>query len=213
MFGFLRKRKRDAISYPREFWILFWGVGINRVTASMIWPFLTVYMYMTLDVPLTTITLLFPLRAISSVLSTAVVSPIMDHTGRKGMMIFGLIASGLVFFAMAVATTLPIWALILFAFGAVLPIFNIGVNTMVADIVPQADRAPAYALIRTISNAGIAIGPVVGGILAVISFQLVFVLTGLSYLVLSVLTSFKKPYPLESNPPRLLSGLSGIVSG
>ncbi|MEL6403334.1 MAG: MFS transporter [Chloroflexota bacterium] len=207
MFGFLRKRKRDAISYPREFWILFWGVGINRVTASMIWPFLTVYMYMTLDVPLTTITLLFPLRAISSVLSTAVVSPIMDHTGRKGMMIFGLIASGLVFFAMAVATTLPIWALILFAFGAVLPIFNIGVNTMVADIVPQADRAPAYALIRTISNAGIAIGPVVGGILAVISFQLVFVLTGLSYLVLSVLTFFFVPETIPDNPDSKRGGL------
>lgn len=198
------------MTYPRAFWILFWGVGINRITASMIWPFLTVYMYQTLDVPLTTITLLFPLRAISSILSTAVVSPIMDKTGRKGMMIFGLIASGLVFLAMTVATTLPAWALVLLAFGAVLPIFNIGVNTMVADIVPQPDRAPAYALIRTISNAGIAIGPVIGGLLAIISFQLVFALTGLSYMVLAVLTFAFVPETIPDNPE---SGRTGLLAG
>ncbi|MEO1288741.1 MAG: MFS transporter [Chloroflexota bacterium] len=190
MFGFIGKRKIGDVRYPREFWLLFWGVFINRVTASMIWPFLTVYMYQTLDVPLTTITLLFPLRAISSIISTAIVSPIMDATGRKGVIIFGLIASGLVFFAMAFINTLFAWAILITVFGAVLPIYNIGVNTMVADLIPQERRAPAYALIRTVSNAGIAIGPVIGGILAVMSFELVFVMTGLSYLILAVLTVF-----------------------
>jgi len=58
---------------------------------------------------------------------------------------------------------------------------------MVADIVPQERRSPAYALIRTVSNAGIAIGPVLGGILAVRSFELVFVSTGIAYLVLALL--------------------------
>ncbi|MEM9951427.1 MAG: MFS transporter [Chloroflexota bacterium] len=190
MFGFIGKRKIGDVRYPREFWLLFWGVFINRVTASMIWPFLTVYMYQTLGVPLTTITLLFPLRAISSIISTAIVSPIMDKAGRKGVIIFGLIASGLVFFAMAFINTLVAWAILITVFGAVLPIYNIGVNTMVADLIPQERRAPAYALIRTVSNAGIAIGPVIGGILAVMSFELVFVMTGLSYLILAVLTVF-----------------------
>ena len=185
---YAKSGKISDYQYPSEFWLLFWGVFINRITASMIWSFLTVYMFQTLGVPLTTITLLFPLRAISSIISTAIVSPIMDRTGRKGVIIFGLIASGLVFFAMAIVTTLPAWAIVITAFGAVLPIYNIGVNTMVAYIIPQARRAPAYALIRTVSNAGIAIGPIIGGILAVISFQLVFMLTGASYIILAILT-------------------------
>lgn len=211
MFGILRKRKLSDINYPREFWLLFWGVFINRVTASMIWPFLTIYMYQTLEVPLTTITLLFPLRAISSIVSTAVVSPIMDKSGRKGVIIFGLIASGLVFFAMTMTTSLPAWAVIITVFGAVLPIYNIGVNTMVADIIPQEKRAPAYALIRTVSNAGIAIGPIIGGMLAVMSFQLVFMLTGFSYLVLAVLTML---FIVETIPEHTeISEQEGVFSG
>jgi len=200
LFAILRKRKVSEINYPREFWLLFWGVFINRVTASMIWPFLTVYMYQTLEVPLATITLLFPLRAISSIISTAIVSPIMDKTGRKGVIVFGLITSGLVFFAMTMTTSLPAWAVIITVFGAVMPIYNIGVNTMVADIIPQERRAPAYALIRTVSNAGIAIGPIIGGVLAVMSFQLVFMLTGISYLVLAVLTVMFIAETIPDNP-------------
>lgn len=204
------KQKLSDINYPREFWLLFWGVFINRVTASMIWPFLTVYMFQTLDVPLATITLLFPLRAVSSIISTAIVSPIMDNTGRKGVIIFGLIASGLVFFAMAVITTLPLWAITITAFGAVLPIYNIGVNTMVADIIPQDSRAPAYALIRTVSNAGIAIGPIIGGFLAVMSFQLVFALTGVSYLVLALLTVIFITETIPDKPKRKNDSTSSV---
>lgn len=214
MLALFRKRKISDFRYPSEFWLLFWGVFINRVTASMIWPFLTVYMFQTLNVPLTTITLLFPLRAISSIVSTAIVSPIMDKTGRKSVIIFGLISSGLVFFAMAVVTTLPLWAIVITAFGAVLPIYNIGVNTMVADIIPQERRAPAYALIRTVSNAGIAIGPIIGGVLAVISFQLVFMLTGVSYLVLAVLTVIFISETIPENPQSkygLLDGGYGFI--
>lgn len=209
MLTLFRKRKISDFKYPSEFWLLFWGVFINRVTASMIWPFLTIYMFQTLNVPLATITLLFPLRAISSIFSTAIVSPIMDKTGRKSVIIFGLIASGLVFFAMAVVTTLPAWAIVITAFGAVLPIYNIGVNTMVADIIPQERRAPAYALIRTVSNAGIAIGPIIGGFLAVISFQLVFMLTGVSYLILAVLTVLFISETIPKNPDSSHSLLDG----
>lgn len=187
MLGILKKRKSSETSYPPTFWLLFWGVFLNRITASMLWPFLTIYMYNKLGVPLTTITLLLSLRAVFGVAATAVVSPIMDKFGRKGMMLFGLISSAIVFFAMIFATNMPQWAIIVATHGMVLPIFNIGVNTMVADIVPQERRSPAYALIRTVSNAGIAIGPVIGGIIAVRSFELVFISTGIAYLILAML--------------------------
>lgn len=190
MLKLFTKQKVNEIQYPREFWFLFWGLLLNRITASMIWPFLTVYMYQTLGQPLTTITLLFPLRTLGSIVATFFISPIMDKTGRKGVMVVGLIASGLIFFVMAMISTLPMWGVTLLAFGAVMPIFTVAVNTMVADIVPADKRAPAYALMRTIENVGIAIGPVIGGVLAVISFQLVFWITGGGYLVMAVLAMF-----------------------
>ncbi|MGJ3239981.1 MAG: MDR family MFS transporter [Anaerolineae bacterium] len=194
------KRKVSAGDYPREFWLLFWGVFINRVTESMVWPFLTVYMYQTLGLPLATITLLFPLRAVSSIITTTIVSPIMDKTGRKQIIIWGLLGSGAVFFGMTLINSLMAWAILIIAFGAVLPIYNIGVNTMVADMIPRERRTPAYALIRTVGNAGIAIGPIIGGVLAVISFELVFNLTALSYIVLAVLTVFFISETMPAHP-------------
>jgi MFS family permease len=187
VLGILRKRKTDENSYHPTFWLLFWGVFFNRITASMLWPFLTIYMYQKLGVALTTITFLLSLRAVFGVVATAIVSPMMDKLGRKGLMLFGLVTSALVFFAMTFATNMPQWAVVVAVHGMVMPIFNIGVNTMVADIVPQERRSPAYALMRTVGNAGIAIGPVIGGMLAVRSFELMFISTGIAYLLLMVL--------------------------
>lgn len=189
MFDILTKRKNNA-TYPRQFWLLFWGVFVNRASVSMLWPFLTIYMYQKLGVPLTTVTLLLTLRAVFSIASTSIVSPLMDRVGRRGAMIFSLVASAFVFMGMAAADSLPVWAILLAAHGVVLPIFNIGVNTMVADLVDTEHRAPAYALIRTISNAGIALGPLVGGALAIISFELIFLMTAFVYVILAVLVTW-----------------------
>ncbi len=189
MFGTLTQKYKNRAQYPYQFWLLFWGVLINRASVSMLWPFLTIYMYQKLGVPLTTVTLLLTVRAIAGIISTTIVGSVMDRFGRKRAMVFSLIASAGVFIGMAVADTLQAWVVLLALHGMVLPIFNIGVNTMVADLVESGQRAPAYALIRMISNTGIAVGPVVGGALALISFELIFLITAVVYVVLSVLVS------------------------
>jgi MFS family permease len=186
--GLFLKRKVGDYRYPTQFWLLFGGVFINRISSSMMWPFMTIYMYQILKVPLTTVTLLLTVRAIFSILSTAIVSPIMDTVGRKGAMIFCLFASIGVFLGMAYgSTSLLFWVILIAAQGTVSPIFDIGVEAMTADLIPKDHRSPAYALIRTVSNAGIAIGPVIGGLLAVISFTFIFFSMSGIYLVLAIL--------------------------
>jgi MFS family permease len=184
-----RKSKQKRIQYPRQFWLLFYGVFINRGSVSMMWPFLTVYVYQKLDAPLATITLLLTLRAIASMVSTTIVGSLMDRIGRKGIMVASLVGSAGVFLAMTQGDSLLAWAILMALHGLILPIFNIGVNAMVADIVEAEHRAPAYALIRTISNAGIAVGPVIGGTLALIAFELIFVTTAVVYVILAVLVA------------------------
>jgi MFS family permease len=202
---FFRKRKMGDYRYPKQFWLLFGGVFINRASVSMLWPFMTVYMYQTLGVPLTTVTLLLTVSAVFSIFSTAIVSPIMDTFGRKGAMILGLVAAAGVYIAMGYGTTLLlVWAILVAIQGAVSPIFNIGVETMVADLIPKDRRSSAYALIRTMSNAGIAIGPVIGGILAAISFSFIFftmsaILTLLTVLVIVFIHETKPESDTSTN--------------
>ena len=193
MFGILGKRQLDAAQYPREFWFLFWGVFINRISASMIWPFLTLYMYKRLDVPLATVTMIMMLPAFFGTLSTTVVSSVMDKVGRKWAMIAGLIGPCLVFLGMAYANTLPVWIVLVALHGTFIPIFNIGVNAMVADLIEPTERSSAYALIRTVSNAGIGIGPIIGGMLSAISIEIAFVTTSFAYGLMIFLAFFFLP--------------------
>jgi len=44
-------------NYPRQFWVIFWGVLINTAGAGLVWPFMTIYLRQRLEVPLTTVTL------------------------------------------------------------------------------------------------------------------------------------------------------------
>ena len=169
---------RLPANYPHQFWILFVGLFINRVSVSLVWPFLTQHMHETLGIALTLTTLLITLQSMSGLFSTYVVSPMMDRVGRKGMMIFGLIASSSALLVMSITDTFAGWVLLMAVYGAVNQIFNIGSNAMVADLIEPDRRAKAYALVRMVSNLGIAIGPAIGGLLiAAFSFSITFYIT------------------------------------
>jgi MFS family permease len=153
----------------------------------MIWPFVTVIIRERLEIPLTTAALLLTIQSIASLLSTLIVSSIMDKLGRKIPIVIGLVGSAIALVGMATANTFEQWAILMAFYGIFTPVFNIGVNTMVADIVEPENRSPAYALIRMISNAGIAIGPVIGGILVtLLSFDAVYYLIAIIYVVLTI---------------------------
>ena len=180
-------KRKNKITYPHQFWLLFWGSFFTRASISMIWPFVTVIIRERLDIPLTTAALLLTVQSMASLLSTLVVSSIMDKVGRKIPIVIGLLGSALALVGMASASTFEQWIILMVFYGVFTPVFNIGVNTMVADIVEPENRSPAYALIRMIANAGIAIGPVMGGILVtLLSFDAVYYLIAVAYAILTV---------------------------
>lgn len=211
-------KRKNRTTYPHQFWLLFWGSFFTRSSISMIWPFVTVIIRERLDIALTTAALLLTIQSISSLLSTLVVSSIMDKVGRKMPIVISLIGSALALTAMATASTFEQWAILMLIYGAFVPVFNIGVNTMVADIVEPENRSPAYALIRMIANAGIAIGPVIGGaMVTLMSFEAVYYTVAIAYglLTVFVLTMISETIPdnIESdeNDPQPAKGYGYIL--
>lgn len=169
------RRFRDATSgYPRQFWLLFWGSLINSIGGSMVWPFLTVYMRQHLDVPLTSITLLFTLNSMTGLIATSIAGPAVDRFGRKFAMALSLAGNGAVYFGMIAAHNLPAWAAVMASLGVIWPLYRVGADAMVADMIEPARRAGAYALLRMVSNLGIAVGPMIGGFLSGVSYTYAF---------------------------------------
>jgi MFS family permease len=89
-------------------------------------------------------------------------------------MVAGLANEVVVMMGFALLGSVGAYAVLIAMSGLIEPASRIGSDAMVADLVEKEKRAGAYALLRMIMNAGIAIGPAVGGFLAATSYLLTF---------------------------------------
>jgi MFS family permease len=183
----LQRLRHATAGYPRQFWLLFWGVLVNSSGSSMVWPFLTIYLRQRLDVPLTTIALLLTANSLAGLASTSIAGPAVDRFGRKGAMVLSLGVGCVFMLALGRVDTLPGAVALMVFKGITDPLYRVGSDAMVADLIPPARRADAYALLRMIANLGVAIGPSIGGFITAVSYGLAFSIaaaTALAYALL-----------------------------
>ncbi len=195
-------------AYPRQFWLLFWGLLISTIGTSMIWPFLMIYVSERLNLPLTLVASLMTLNAGMGLLSSFFAGPIIDRAGRKWVMAVSLCVSGLVYFGLSRADSLPAFAVLMAASGTVSPLYRVGANAMMADLISAERRADAYSLLRTGHNLGVALGPAVGGIIATISYAIAFYFAAGGLLIYSLLVTF---LAAETLPARLSETPGAVV--
>ncbi|MDX9865397.1 MAG: MFS transporter [Anaerolineaceae bacterium] len=160
--------------YPRQFWLLFWGMLISASGNSMIWPFITIFLIQKLDISLTTATLLMTVKSMTILFASLLVGPLVDRFGRKQAMVISVGATSLVYVLMAFGTSLPYFIVLMAFSGLVQPLYRIGADAMIADMLPPEQRVDGYSLMRMINNVGVAIGPMVGGFLAATSYTITF---------------------------------------
>lgn len=160
--------------YPRQFWLIFWGMLISTIGTSMAWPFMVVYVSGKLHMPLLTVTSLITLSSVMAFISSLIGGTIMDRLGRKWVMVMSLFFNGLGYFLLSRAETYSTFAAIMALNGIVNPLYRIGADAMMADLIPPQKRPDAYSLLRMGNNLGISIGPAVGGFVTSVSYTLAF---------------------------------------
>ncbi len=161
--------------YPKQFWLLVGGMLISMLGATMIWPFLLIYASKRLAMPLTQIATLMTINAVVGVAFTFVAGPVTDKFGRKWVMVFGLLINASMYLFMMRADSYAIFAILMAFSGAATPLYRIGADAMIADLIPELERLEAFALIRMAKNVGVSMGPAIGGILAAISYDITFI--------------------------------------
>jgi MFS family permease len=102
-------------------------------------------------------------------------------------MFVSLLGSCLLYLGMTQADTLAQWAVLITLLGAFGPLFRVGSNAMVADLVEPEGRANAYALLRMSNNLGIAVGPMIGGFVAAVSYSWTFLIGAAAYAIFALL--------------------------
>ncbi|MBI5295865.1 MAG: MFS transporter [Chloroflexi bacterium] len=174
-------------TYPRQYWLMIVGIVLATAGGSMIWPFLLIYASGKLNLPLSTVATLISINAGTGLVSSFLAGWVADKFGRKLVMNLSLTITGLSYFFLMNASTYPEFALLMFVIGLSNPLYQVGADAMLADMIPSEHRTDAYAINRIANNAAFALGPAVGGFLAARSYNLAFYGAATGFLLYSLL--------------------------
>ena len=176
--------------YPRQYWLMILGIVLATAGSSMIWPFLLIYASGKLDLPLSTIATLISISAGTGILASLIAGTLADKVGRKVVMNFSLTVNGIAYFLLMRAETYPQFVGLMIMVGLSNPLYQVGADAMLADMIPSEKRNNAYAVNRIAHNAAFALGPAIGGFLATRSYDLAFYCAGIGFLSYSVILFF-----------------------
>ena len=170
--------------YPRTFWIVIVISFIDRIGGSLLFPFFALYITSKFNVGMTDVGVLFAAFSVSSFTGSAVGGALTDRFGRKGIIVFGLIASSFSTVAMGLIDSFQAFFFLALFVGILTDVAGPAHQAMIADILPEEKRADGYGILRVAFNLSVVIGPAIGGLLAARSYLLLF----LSDAVISLLT-------------------------
>ena len=183
----LQSIRKTYNNYPRQYWLMILGVVIATAGGSMIWPFMLIYASGKLDLPLSSVAALISINAGTGLFSSLVAGSLADKVGRKGVMNFSLVMTGIAYFLLMRAETYPQFAALMVMIGLSNPMYQVGADAMLADMIPSEKRTDAYAINRIANNAAFALGPAVGGFLAATSYNFAFLGASTGFLIYAVL--------------------------
>ncbi len=186
----LHRLKALYNEYPRQYWLMITGIVLATAGGSMIWPFLLIYASKKLGLPLSTVATLISINAGTGLLSSLMAGSLADRIGRKVVMNFSLTMTGLAYFLLMRAETYPQFVGLMIMIGLSNPLYQVGADAMLADMIPSEKRVDAYAINRMANNAAFALGPAIGGFLATRSYNLAFYGAGTGFITYSVLLFF-----------------------
>ena len=186
----LYKLKALYNEYPRQYWLMITGIVISTAGGSMIWPFLLIYASGKLHLPLSTVATLISINAGTGLFASFLAGTLADKIGRKVVMVFSLALNGIAYFFLMSAETYPQFVVLMILIGLSNPMYQVGADAMLADMIPSEKRTDAYAINRIANNAAFGIGPAMGGFLASTSYNLAFYGAATGFVIYSLLLFF-----------------------
>jgi len=170
----LEKISKLYRAYPRTFWIVVAITFIDRIGGALIFPFFALYITSKFNVGMTDVGVLFAAFSVSSFAGNAVGGAVTDRFGRKGIIMFGLIASSFSTVAMGLIGSFHAFFFLALFVGILSDVAGPAQQAMVADILPEEKRADGYGILRVAFNLSVVIGPAIGGLLAARSYLWLF---------------------------------------
>jgi predicted MFS family arabinose efflux permease len=217
--------RRIAGGLPPDYWILWSGILVNRI-GGLAFPFLSFFL-MSRGVPQNVAAAAVSCWGIGGLSASFFGGWSADRIGRKITLLTGLLFSALAMIIIPWCTALILIYACAFLAGFAFDFQRPAVSAAVADLVPISDRVRAFGLIYWAINIGASIAPVLGGILAAISYHVLFGFDATTALIYFAIIWFCFREPKQHAPGarrspfaafadrrlRLLFGLACLLTG
>ena len=185
--------------YPRTFWTLTGTVFVDSLGGALLFPFFALYVTQKFNVGMTEVGVLFAILSGTRIVGSLISGALTDKIGRRSLMIYGLIFSAGSSLMMAFIEDMTLFYAAVFFVGLLSSIGGPAQQAMIADILPEKQRADGYGLIHVSDNLAHTIGPMIGGLLAGISYILLFFVDAILSIITAVIIYFALP---ETHPQK-----------
>jgi len=208
----LRTSLREVLGgLPRAYWALWVGLLVNRI-GSFVVPFLSLYLTNERRLSVGEAGGLVSLWGLGAIGAGPVAGVVADRLGRRAALLGSLVGGAAFTVALGFVRAPAVVAPLVFAVGFVGEIYRPASHAVVGDVVPSEDRVRAFGLLYWAVNLGVAIGLALAGLIASVSYTLLFVGDGLTSLAFAwVVWRFVPETRPESRPETVREVLAGLV--
>jgi predicted MFS family arabinose efflux permease len=193
MFRSVATAYREAFSgLSRSVWLLSIASLINRA-GTMVMPFLVLFLVEKRGFTKTQAGQTLALYGLAAMAASYYGGRLCDRFGPLRVMRWSLVLTGLSFWALGLVPgrlAISAMVLVLALVGEVFRPANLSALTLASD---AAERTRSIALMRLAVNAGMTVGPSVGGLLAAFSYGWLFLADGATSILAAVLLFFAFP--------------------
>jgi len=158
----------------REVWLLAGSALVNRA-GTMVLPFLSLYLTRRLGLTPLEAGQILALYGVGSVIGSWVGGWLSDRIGAVQVQLLSFVAAGFAFLVLGSARSFSGVAMAVLAAAILADSHRPAMMAAVSHYSEPATRTRAFALIRLAINLGMAVGPAVGGILAVRHYGWLFI--------------------------------------
>jgi len=189
--GFLQSRLGGL---PRAFWVLWAGTVINRL-GTMVTPFMTLYLVGQRGLSVVAAGGVVTAFGAGSLFSQLLGGALADRIGRRNTMLIGTLSTAVLLTALAYARPIPLIIALILPLGVTFDIYRPAAQALVADLIPEPDRARAYGLQFWGVNLGFAASMTAAGFLAKVGFTWLFLVDAATGAVFGLLVWILVPEP------------------
>jgi MFS family permease len=199
------KLRKIFHEFPRKFWLVVGVSFIDRVGATLLFPFFSLYITQKFNVGMTEAGLVLGVFSISSLVGSVIGGALTDRFGRRRLILFGLVFSAISTLTLGLIDSMAVLFPLAVVIGVLSDLSGPAHQAMIADILPENKRQEGFGILRVVGNMSWIIGPTIGGFVASRSFLGLFVIDAVVSCVVAVLfyylISETKPEPHEGAAP------------